>query len=493
LPEKNYIPLVKKNFLFVLLTFSILCSAQTSERKTAVAVYAGTIQYNGEIGNQFFRTDHLQAAFSISVAQYLCRSFNLGLMYSIGDVNHTNGHDYLLGTMSSMNLFLHYKFFNGKILGEDARVAPYLIAGFGADEWNESQPVKTRFTDAFIPVGLGFRIRLSNSISILLQSEYHFTMSDDYDNTEVKKGKDYFLHTMAGLSFAIGEGKDSDGDKVKDKKDHCPDTPPGIAVDISGCPLDRDSDGIADYLDECPDTAGNLTGKGCPDKDRDSIIDRNDNCPELAGPAETYGCPDRDLDGVADADDFCPDVKGLPDLHGCPDRDEDLVADNQDECPDEKGLIALQGCPDRDGDGIADKDDRCPDEAGIAANKGCPEIKEEVKKIFEQALTGLQFETGKDIIRKSSYKIMDEVVKVMSDHPEYRLVISGHTDNTGTPEKNLELSQKRAAASAKYLVDHGIDPSRITSAGYGDTMPVADNKTNAGRAKNRRVEFKVVF
>ncbi len=480
-------------FLSIFLFAFAICNAQTAEKKTALTLYAGTLQYKGEFGNQFFKTDNVQAAFGISVSQYMSRSFNLGLMYSLADVNYTNNKDFLLGNMSSMNLFLTYKFNNGYLLKENARIAPYLIAGIGANDWSETQPKKTQFTDAFVPAGGGIRIRVSNTFALLLQSTYHFTMSDAYDEASTDKTKDAFLFSSIGISINIGEGRDSDGDKVKDRKDKCPGTPAGVAVDVHGCPLDKDSDGMADYLDQCPDVFGKASAKGCPDKDGDGIADRDDRCPDVAGPAETHGCPDRDEDGVLDADDSCPDEKGIPALNGCPDRDGDGVADKEDECPDEPGVAALHGCPDRDGDGVADKDDLCPDSAGIAANKGCPEIKEEVRKVFERALTDLQFETGKDKIKKSSFKIMDEVLRIMNEHAEYKLVISGHTDNTGKPEKNRELSTSRAAAAAKYLTDHGVASSRITSAGYGDTMPVDDNKTKRGRAKNRRVEFKVVF
>ncbi|CAN5391125.1 hypothetical protein BH11BAC1_BH11BAC1_13950 [soil metagenome] len=467
--------------------------AQTTEKKTAISLYGCTIQYKGEFGNQFLKADNLLGTIGFSVAQYISPSFNLGLMFRQGDVNFKDGNQELSGSISNMNLFIHYKFSNGKILKENARIAPYLVTGFGGSDWKERQPKKTHFTDAFLPIGAGFKIHIGNSFDIILQGEYHFAMSDLYDNTDSKKGKDAFLHTMIGLSFNIGEGKDSDNDNVKDKKDHCPGTPAGVAVDHSGCPLDRDSDGVADYLDRCPDLPGQNSAMGCPDQDGDSIADGDDRCPAIAGPAVTFGCPDRDLDGVLDADDACPDMKGIGSLNGCPDKDEDGVADKDDECPDEKGIAALHGCPDRDGDGIADKDDLCPDSVGIVANKGCPEVKEEVKKLFEQALTGLQFETGKEKIKKSSYPILDEVVKVMIENPQYKLVISGHTDNTGNPAKNLELSEKRAAAAKYYLTSHGIEETRIDSGGYGDTLPVADNKTKAGRTMNRRVEFKVVF
>ncbi|MEO8087410.1 MAG: OmpA family protein [Bacteroidota bacterium] len=485
--------MIRTLFLFAFFFTFCLCVAQTADKKTAISLYGCTIQYKGELGNQFLKTDNLLGTIGFSVAQYISPSFNLGLMYRYGDVNFINVNEELSGSIGNMNLFIHYKFFNGKIFKENARIGPYLVTGFGGSDWKERKPKKTHFTDAFLPLGAGFKIHISNSFDILLQCEYHFTMSDLYDNSDAEKGKDAFLHTMIGLSYNISEGKDSDKDNVKDKKDHCPGTPVGVAVDNSGCPLDRDSDGVADYLDRCPDFPGQYSALGCPDQDGDSIADGDDHCPAIAGPTLTFGCPDRDLDGVLDADDACPDMKGIVSLHGCPDRDEDGVADKDDACPDEKGIAALQGCPDRDGDGIADKDDLCPDSTGIAANKGCPEVKEEVKKLFEQALTGLQFETGKETIKKSSYHILDEVVKAMIENHQYKLVISGHTDNTGSAAKNLELSEKRAAAAKYYLTSHGIEEARINSGGYGDTLPVADNKTKNGRAKNRRVEFKVVF
>jgi len=142
---------------------------------------------------------------------------------------------------------------------------------------------------------------------------------------------------------------------------------------------------------------------------------------------------------------------------------------------------------------VPDYLDKCPDVAGIAANKGCPEVKEETKKIFAQALQGIQFESAKDVIKASSNSILDKVVTVLKENPSYNLDINGHTDNKGIAAKNLALSQRRADAVKKYLTNKGIDAARLTSKGFGDTVPVADNKTPAGQAKNRRVEFKVNF
>lgn len=202
---------------------------------------------------------------------------------------------------------------------------------------------------------------------------------------------------------------------------------------------------------------------------------------------------DRDKDGVPDKDDRCPDVAGLAALQGCPDADGDGIADNMDACPDVAGPAEFNGCPDTDGDGIPDNLDRCPKVKGIAANNGCPEISEKTKKLFEKALTGIQFETGKSVIRKSSYGILDQVVTVMQENPEYNLEINGHTDSQGDDAKNMKLSDDRAAAVRTYLEGKGVAGNRMKSFGHGETQPIADNNTPAGRAKNRRVEFKVTF
>ncbi|MCB0790942.1 MAG: OmpA family protein [Flavobacteriales bacterium] len=203
--------------------------------------------------------------------------------------------------------------------------------------------------------------------------------------------------------------------------------------------------------------------------------------------------PDTDGDGIPDKVDQCPNDKGLAELDGCPDRDGDGIADKMDACPDLAGPVDKQGCPDRDGDGVTDNIDRCPDVPGVASMKGCPELKEETKKLFEKALTGIQFESGSSVIRKSSYGILDDVVSVMQENPAYNLEVHGHTDSQGDDTKNQKLSEDRAASVRQYLVDHGVDAGRLRSFGHGEMMPLADNATSAGRAKNRRVEFKVTF
>ncbi len=202
---------------------------------------------------------------------------------------------------------------------------------------------------------------------------------------------------------------------------------------------------------------------------------------------------DRDHDGIPDKDDLCPDVFGLAQFQGCPDTDGDGIPDNLDKCPTVAGPVNFDGCPDTDGDGVPDYLDRCPTVKGPASNNGCPELTEKTKKLFEKALTGIQFDTGKSTIKSSSNSILNQVVEVMNENPSYHLEIHGYTDSQGDDAKNLTLSVERAAAVRSYLIKQGVAEDRIESFGHGEADPVADNATAAGRAQNRRVEFKVTF
>lgn len=144
---------------------------------------------------------------------------------------------------------------------------------------------------------------------------------------------------------------------------------------------------------------------------------------------------------------------------------------------------------DADGDGIADDSDECPHEAGPAANGGCPELAEEEVNILKAALAGVKFKTDSDELIGDSESKLDAVVALLKKHPDFKLKISGYSDNTGQADYNLELSDKRAHSAEKYIISKGIAADRISAKGYGEANPIADNDTAEGRAKNRRVEF----
>jgi outer membrane protein OmpA-like peptidoglycan-associated protein len=159
------------------------------------------------------------------------------------------------------------------------------------------------------------------------------------------------------------------------------------------------------------------------------------------------------------------------------------------------GLARYNGCPipDSDKDGVNDEEDKCPNEAGVLANNGCPEIKQEVKQKIEFAAKNIFFQFASDVILKKSYAALNQVVTVLQQNPSLKLSIAAHADNLGTPERNMMWSERRAKAVADYFISKGIAADRITYKGYGDTQPVASNKTAKGRAANRRVEMKVDY
>jgi len=111
------------------------------------------------------------------------------------------------------------------------------------------------------------------------------------------------------------------------------------------------------------------------------------------------------------------------------------------------------------------------------------------KKALQDVFDNLVFETGKDVIKPSSFEYLDKLVEVLLAEPTWKIQIIGHTDSVGNDTYNLNLSNKRADAVKKYLISKNISENLITSIGKGETMPIADNKTVDGRLKNRRVEF----
>lgn len=284
---------------------------------------------------------------------------------------------------------------------------------------------------------------------------------------------------------------DTDGDGVEDRADSCR-TVAGLLA-FMGCP-DTDGDGVADAKDACPTEKGEMEYyKGCPAKDSDSdgVEDKLDGCPNVAGPLAFQGCPDTDGDGIEDSKDDCPNGAGKAEFKGCPDSDGDGIGDNADECPSSPGPLTFKGCPDTDGDGLADPYDYCPDLAGPMDNKGCPHITKKEKEKLEIAVEAVQFETGKAKLKPESNKILTDIAGILKKYKGYHLRVEGHTDNVGGDKTNQTLSEKRANACVDFLVKKGVARELLLPAGFGETKPVADNNSNEGRSKNRRVEFLV--
>ena len=178
------------------------------------------------------------------------------------------------------------------------------------------------------------------------------------------------------------------------------------------------------------------------------------------------------------------------------DFDDDGVKDKKDECVEVPGEIENNGCPwpDIDGDTVIDKEDECPDEPGTVANNGCPEpeVTEEVQKELNSYAKSILFNSGKSTIKAESAAVLADILKILNEYPNASFTIEGHTDSIGSAPSNQKLSEKRAAAVERFLVDKGVDPSRLSSIGYGEEKPIATNMYKDGREKNRRVEINLV-
>lgn len=288
----------------------------------------------------------------------------------------------------------------------------------------------------------------------------------------------------------------------------------GTAAEEPVLSADSDGDGIEDDVDACPqepeDRDEFQDDDGCvdPDNDSDGVLDSNDGCPMEAEDADGFeddnGCPDpdNDGDGIADADDGCAneaeDMDGFSDEDGCPDpdNDEDGVLDADDRCATEAGPAENRGCPwaDTDGDGVVDHLDTCRTVPGLAEHGGCPEPQRLVlTENSIRILDKVYFATGRDVIQRRSFALLDNVARVLNEHPEITMLrVEGHTDSRGNAARNLSLSQRRAEAVMRYLIEHEVAEERLSAHGYGSERPIVENaRTGAQHAQNRRVEFVV--
>ena len=326
---------------------------------------------------------------------------------------------------------------------------PYLSAGLGI---TDPRPGDNDTTGL---IGFGVKHPLSENLGLRGEINAHQGFDSGTTDTSIFVGVIWSwgapARTAAAEPVAAAEPKrdeaDADGDGVPDSRDRCPGTRAGADVGSEGCPYDSDGDGVRDAMDNCPGTP--------------------------AGAAvDTQGCrsdADTDGDGVADAADRCP---GTPAGAGV----------------SEEGCEAVTTVlPDTDGDGVADETDRCnatPSGAKVDA-EGCTQPLAEKTSITLK----LNFATDSADIKPEFADDIGKVAEFMRQYPGTSVVIEGHTDSTGNSDYNQALSQRRAEAVAESLVnDHGVARDRVKATGYGDTRPVADNETAAGRAQNRRVE-----
>ena len=255
--------------------------------------------------------------------------------------------------------------------------------------------------------------------------------TDDFDSAVVGAAGGFIL---GGVWCA---NQDTDQDGVRNYQDDCTGTPAGGIVDSRGCEIDSDGDGVVDRLDDCPGTVAGavVNERGCEvDSDGDGVPDSRDRCPGTVAGAK----------------------------------------------------VGKDGCElDGDGDGVVNRLDKCPN-----TPKGVPVDSSGCELAVEYKLHGINFEFDSAKLTAGSKSTLDAAVKIMTRHSDVKVEIAGHTDSRGNDEYNMGLSQRRAKAVEDYLIAHGAKDANMTVKGYGETQPVADNGSDAGRAANRRVELR---
>ncbi|MRX39506.1 OmpA family protein [Flavobacterium sp. LC2016-23] len=474
---------LNKLLVAVMMVMGLASHAQDSNNPWAISfgVNAVDTRTSSNAGSGFF-DQHFSQAFAVK------DNWNILPSLSYIGVSRYVGSGFSVGLQGSVNKIDKFVTFAPSAPGHDARgnvvTNPGDLMYYGVDatiKYSFQELIKSKVIDPSLTVGGGYvffgdssygtvnpgaglTFWFTDAIGLELATKYKWSVSGDrVDAAGVPDAPSHFQHT-AGLIFKFG-GKDTDGDGIYDKDD------------------------------ACPDVAGLKQFNGCPDTDGDGIVDASDACPDVFGLAALNGCPDTDGDGIADKDDACPDVAGLAALKGCPDADGDGIADKDDKCPTVAGPKENGGCPflDADKDGVLDKDDDCPTVAGPASNRGCPEVTSEALEDLKVQARAIYFNSGKATFKtgdKETPARLDAIKEILKNYPNAKFSIEGHTDSDGSDKLNQKLSEDRAAAVMNALIERGVNVDNLVSKGFGESQPVASNKTPAGKAQNRRTEIK---
>lgn len=479
-----------------ILLFYNLSSSQTIQASQKLNPFSGTLNITVEGGATYSLTDYSKIGvdyFGRGSLEYYVSSNTISTL----GISLFGGGGYITGSDNSkaQNYFRTEMYYIGSgviyNIAFSPAVAGYLFTGMSRLYFNpkgkDGQKLPNNLANKYdrsewgYNLESGFRIKATENLSINLSGGILLSQKDNLDDLQSGKANDMFLTSSIGLTYSMFGFQDADGDGIEDSKDMCPGTPEGIQVDEFGCPLDSDKDGVPDYVDKCSGTPKGVKvdKDGCPlDSDNDGIPDYTDLCPNtpIGIAVDEYGCPfDHDADGVPDYLDKCPNTPAGAgvDEKGCPlDSDLDGVPDYLDKCPNtEHGVIVdFSGCP------VVKKDEY--------KNEGLK--KEETKR--EVVLTAAtSFEFGKTNLLPSAYARLDQLVIEMKEFPNSEWMIEGHTDNIGSEAMNEFISLERAKSVLNYFISKGISKTRFTITGMGEKNPIADNNTEKGRAKNRRV------
>ena len=370
---------------------------------------------------------------------------------------------------------------------------PYLYLGAGAVSYTVStkpsiagaKATEDEGWAAFVPAGIGAEFALTDRV--LLDFSLGGTMTSTYDLDAYRSGSDdiwdSYFNASLGFSFV---GENCDVDKDNDGLGKC------LEQQIGTDPMNPDTDG--DGLKDGEEYLNYKTNPLNKDTDADGLSDYDEVNVHKTNPLVA----DTDGDGLNDGDEV---MKHKTDPLKA-DTDNDGLNDNEEVMKYKTNPLKA----DTDGDGLSDGDevmkyktnplnkdtDGGSVEDGVEVKRGTDPLNADddvVKVGVPIILEGITFDVNKATIKPESEETLMKALKTLQTYPEIEVEIGGHTDSDGSAKSNLKLSQARADAVKAWLVEKGIDPKRITTKGYGEDKPIADNKTKEGKAKNRRIEF----
>lgn len=411
----------------------------------------------------------------------------------------------------------------------DADWSPYIYAGVGGVSWNVTEEAYNKAVDAkqtgvglFIPVGAGLYHRFSNSWGAELSLGANASFTDDLNDVHDNKN-DGWWHGMIGIMYQFDNGSnDADGDGLTDAQEILLGTDPynrdtdgdglsdGEEVNIYHTdPLkaDTDGDGLNDgdevhkyHTDPLKaDTDGDGLKDGAeiltyhtdalkPDTDGDGLNDGEEVNTYHTDPLKA----DTDGDGLKDGEEVqkyhTDPLRADTDGDGLSDGDEVLKYHTNPLKADTDGGGVDDGTEVRRGTNPLDASDDIAKK--VEAPAPVPNNELDLGKAGSAiTLEGIEFDVAKATIRPSSETSLQKALTTLQKHPDLTVEVRGNTDNSGKRAVNMKLSQDRADAVKKWLVDHGIAGGRMTSKGLGPDNPVAPNDTPANKQKNRRIEF----
>jgi OOP family OmpA-OmpF porin len=389
----------------------------------------------GANGRQDFRQPQSELGYGGYIKKQFSPTFGLQADFLRGQVSGMRGQDGV-GTPTSFNTKLDWSgalsanvtLGNISWFHSKTSIQPYLTAGAGYMGYKTTTTNgggTTTFTNGagensinewFVPVGLGFKVNLGNSVNLDLGYQVNFVQSDNFDGYNSGNSNDRFSYAHVGLEFLLGSSK-----------------APAMAT------YNPVNSMRTEYMWQNQQTKTLLQAQIDAEKAKNDQL-RNDLNTTNANLAKLT--VDSDGDGVVDITDKCPNTPAGTKVDG-------------------------SGCP---------------------LAKPVVYITEEDRRVVKDAINNLEFDLGKATIREKSFPSLDRVANLLTEK-NFSLKLAGHTDNTGSDAINLKLSKDRAEAIRTYLVSKGANASRIEATGYGESQPIATNKTAAGRQQNRRVEF----